>query len=256
MTVRVLTFVIHLRHARLRHENAEKIAQESRFPAEIIDAIDATEPNAPSLDGSYRPGLNEPVYPFPLRRTEVACFLSHRLCWQKIIDEGCAAGLVIEDDVKFVKPEFDTALDLALKHFASDSYIRFPIKAREKPDRIIEQRDGTTLFRPRYIGRSCCCQLVGREAAKRLLDASIKFDRPVDTFIQMPWITGIQTLTIIPAGVCEISNEIGGSTIHQKKPPRTVLRSITREARRSIYRWRLRRAARTNNIAATGITPT
>jgi GR25 family glycosyltransferase involved in LPS biosynthesis len=76
--------------------------------------------------------------------------------------------------------------------------------------------------------------VVSHGAAKRLLELTEKFDRPVDTFLQMSWVTGIRPRVIIPSGVNEISNRLNGSTIHIKK--RTLLDTFSRNLLRPVYR--------------------
>ncbi len=81
-------------------------------------------------------------------------------------------------------------------------------------------------------------QLVSYEAAETLLSVTGKFDRPVDTTVQMKWITGLQPHSIVPGGIKEISSMLGGSTVQQRK---TSLEKLKREVMRPIYRMRVRR---------------
>jgi GR25 family glycosyltransferase involved in LPS biosynthesis len=77
---------------------------------------------------------------------------------------------------------------------------------------------------------------VGKGAAQRLLDASAQIDRPVDTFLQMHWITGQPIHAILPNGNAEVAHQIGGSTIQTKIPAQGKL---AREFKRLIYRARI-----------------
>lgn len=94
------------------------------------------------------------------------------------------------------------------------------------------------MFLPKIIGLQTVCQIVGRTAAIRLLAATEILDRPVDTLMQMNWVTGQPVHTILPNGVLELTQELGGgSTIRTKSPARNFL---TREFRRSKYRAQLK----------------
>jgi GR25 family glycosyltransferase involved in LPS biosynthesis len=77
-------------------------------------------------------------------------------------------------------------------------------------------------------------QLVGREAARRLLETSSTFDRPVDSFVQMNWVHGARVLSARPIVIREIGDVLGGSVIH---PLRVGIRHrLVREVRRPLIR--------------------
>lgn len=182
---------------------------------------------------AYRPGLWSPIYPFALRPTEVACFLSHRKCWKRIVDERLDAGLILEDDVEF-DPEFiRSAVALAANHGGRSAYVRLPIRDREKPSKIVAKDGGLTLFYPKVVALGAQGQLVGFEAARKLLQATEIFDRPVDTFLQMRWVHGVNVLVVWPPTLREISSDLGGSLIQKRTP---ILGKFKREINRLRYR--------------------
>jgi len=89
-------------------------------------------------------------------------------------------------------------------------------------------------------------QLVGRDAAAALLEATGQFDRPVDTSLQLRLSGKVQILTSYPVCVREISREVGGSTIQKKSKP---LREIAeREVKRAWYRTLLRMNKRASGL--------
>jgi GR25 family glycosyltransferase involved in LPS biosynthesis len=147
---------------------------------------------------------------------EVGCFLSHRACWQRIVDEGWNYALVAEDDLAVDIRIWPDVMSLIDRHADENSFIRMPAKAREHAARTVAQHGQAGLFVPQLIGLQTVCQVVGRAAARRLLAASEIIDRPVDTFLQMHWITGQTVHTILPNGVSELTAETGGSTIQKK----------------------------------------
>lgn len=77
-------------------------------------------------------------------------------------------------------------------------------------------------------------QLVGREAAMRLLEASHTFDRPVDSFVQMHWVHGARVLSARPIVVHEICGQLGGSVIHA--PHEDLFEKVIREVQRPLLR--------------------
>ncbi len=229
------TFIIHMAGDRKRAPNVRQLLD--RLPeAEIVDAVRGADVLAAG-GVETRPGdLHAPGYPFALSGGEVGCFLSHRACWQRIVEEGLDHALIVEDDLSPISPEWEAALQLARAHAGRDSYIRLPAKPREIPVAMVAKKGPALLFLPRVIGLQTVAQIVGQDAARRLLAASETIDRPVDSFVQMHWVTGQRVHTVRPSGVRELTEELGGSTI-QKRPAGS---RALREIRRAIYRARIR----------------
>lgn len=235
MARKACVLTIHLESA------SERLPQVRKNEASIT--LDSRRIAAVSSDDAkrelYEPNLHNPPYPFPLQSAELACFESHRRAWQCIVDSEFDFGLVVEDDADIIDPAFSTALELALEHALPEDLVRFPIKHRERIAKTIASTRDTQLYLPDHIGLGCVCQLVGRDAAKRLLATSEKVDRPVDAFIQLFWLTGVYPLCVAPSGVKEVSDELGGSLIHRRNIV-SVERVLTRTVKRFLYRTRLR----------------
>jgi glycosyl transferase, family 25 len=229
-------FVIHLARATQRKAQVARIGQSCPVPCEVVNATDGRMMSQAELE-AHRPNLLSPTYPFKLGRPEIATFLSHRVCWQRIVDEDLDAGLVFEDDVEIDPVAFDGALSLVLENFTQQDYVRFSVRDREKPDVVLASSAFATLFRPAAIGLGAVCQLVGRDAAVRLLAATKTFDRPIDTFLQMSWQHGVPMLSVRPSGVAEISQTLGGSLINTGS--KTLYGKLHHEVMRVIYRFKI-----------------
>ncbi|WP_425044431.1 glycosyltransferase family 25 protein [Primorskyibacter sp. S87] len=201
--------------------------------AEIMDAVIGRDVLANGGVDLRSGNLHHPSYPFSLGPGEVGCFLSHRRCWQRIVDGNLEFALIVEDDLAVSEPGWSDALALVMAHASVESFIRLPAKKREKPVMMVAQQGASRLFLPRHIGLQTVAQVVGRNAAARLLAASEVIDRPVDTFLQMHWATNQQVHTILPNGVTEITDELGGSTIQKKSRANGKL---AREIKRAAYR--------------------
>jgi len=224
------SYIIHMRGDQRRQANAKQLL--ATLPnARIVDAVvgnDVTDRT------EITPGTQHaPQYPFPLSPGEAGCFLSHRQCWLRIIEQAHDFALIAEDDLCIDPTLWPEVLDLIHSHASADTYIRIPAKNRERSASDVARRDRAKLFLPRIIGLQTVLQVVGRNAAKRLLAASEVLDRPVDTFVQMHWVTGQPVHTIYPNGIQELTTELGGSTIQKKSRAGNVL---TREIKRAWYR--------------------
>ena len=233
-------YVLHLERAASRRPLALALAESLPLPTSILPAIDGKLLSASDVSRAYRPRLHTPQYPFALRDTEIGCFLSHRRAWQSILEDGCEAGLVVEDDVCIASRSFDDVLHAAITSMRAEEYVRFPVRERGKAGEIARTTCGATLLEPFLPGLGMQMQLVGREAARRLLEASAPFDRPVDSFVQMQWIHHARVLSAHPTVVRECGAQHGGSTVQQAPPG--LAAKISHEVRRPLLRLSIRLA--------------
>ncbi|MDJ0522233.1 MAG: glycosyltransferase family 25 protein [Planctomycetota bacterium] len=61
---------------------------------ERVQAVDARD-----LAGDPREGIRVPSNPYPFTLPEIACYQSHRRCWEILVDSGASNALILEDDV-------------------------------------------------------------------------------------------------------------------------------------------------------------
>ncbi|MGO1161108.1 glycosyltransferase family 25 protein [Brucella pseudogrignonensis] len=231
----IKAFIIHLARAKDRRPQVEKLLRELPVKTEVIDAVDSQTLPDTDIKRVYKRKLHAPRYPFALSKNEIACFLSHRKAWQAIVDQGLDAGFVIEDDIELTDV-FNAAFHAVTNHFEPGSFVRFTFRDREQ-GREVFRNDQLRIIIPNPIGLGMVAQLVSFDAAKKLLAVTEQFDRPVDTTLQMRWVTGLQPLAVIPGGVKEISAALGGTTIQHKK---SFKDKLAREILRPIYRMRVR----------------
>ncbi|MBQ0709411.1 MULTISPECIES: glycosyltransferase family 25 protein [unclassified Ochrobactrum] len=235
----VKAFIIHLERATDRQPQVQELIRELPIETEIVNAIDGRTLDTQTINRVYRRSAHSPRYPFALSTNEIACFLSHRKAWQAIVDQRLDAGLVLEDDVELT-PEFAAAYSMACRVLKADSFIRFPFRERES-GRVVLTTETTRIIEPVPVGLGMVAQLIGQEAAQRLLSATEVFDRPVDTTAQMSWVTGLKPLSVLPGGVKEISVQLGGSTIQKS---RSLPDKLKREILRPLYRWKIKSRSR------------
>lgn len=229
------SFVIHMSSSTARRPNADQLCAD--LPnAELFEAVNGRDPDQIAGVQLYPGNLHRPHYPFALRPAEIGVFESHRRIWRKLVEENIDLAIITEDDLRIDPDRMTRALDMLAPLATPDHFIRIPVKQREVPAQILAEQNGLRLILPKVIGLQCVCQVVGRRAAERLLAATDKIDRPVDTFLQMHWLTGQPILALQGSGNQEVAREIGGSTI-QTKPP--LSDKLTREFKRAAYRAQL-----------------
>lgn len=232
------SLIIHLDRAAARQEQVERIKSAIPFETEVVSAIDSQSSNEENCAayGRYSSRVLQPVYPQLLSKSEIACFRSHRKCWQEILNQNLDAALILEDDVELDVNTFPGALELVMSAIKVGDFVRFPYKEREKKGKVISSNGEIVLRLPQRIALGMQVQLVTRDAARRLLEQTAFFDRPVDCFLQMPWEHGARVLSVWPSGVKEISAELGGSMIRHKE---YSLKKVKREFLRPLYRLQI-----------------
>lgn len=239
----MMTFVVHLERSVARKAQTEAIRAQSPFPMEVISAVDALASSGSSDEvwGLYQSDLWGPQYPYPLKESEIACFRSHRKCWAMIIEKGLDAALIVEDDVEIDPQVFTAALSVVVSALSPGDFVRFPHKKRNEDGETLASEGQIVLSRPRKIALGMVAQLVTRDAATKLLEATEVFDRPVDCVLQMPWKHNARVLSVWPSGIHEKSADLGGSTIGHKA---YGFAKIKREIKRPIYRYRISQMSR------------
>lgn len=236
--MRIRGFIIHLERAVPRRRQAEACAASLPMPAEIMAAVDGRLMSDDERQAVVRRRLLAPRYPFELSQGETACFLSHRKAWQRIVDSGLDAGLIVEDDVAPASDAFSAAIESAVETAQPEEFIRFPMHDRGEQGAVVRTAGPIRFIEPRLPGLNMQMQLVGRDAARLLLAASERFDRPVDSFVQMQWIHGARVLTTRPVVIRELGGQLGGSVIQNKRM--NLVEKFVHEFQRPLHRFSIR----------------
>ena len=232
------TLVIHLARAEGRRSQVDKLLVGTPYPARVLDAVDGEQiPSAERNATIASRPLFSPPYPFPLGSGEYGCFQSHRKAWQLILDEGMDAALILEDDVALT-PLFADSVAFAIEHVDAYGYVQLQTRMVSRTA-VISQVGGLCLVQPRVTPLRTSVQVVSRWAAKKLLSMTETIDRPVDSFLQSHWHTGLHITCVLPSGVEDRTQETGGSTISSKRP---VWEKVKRELKRVFLRGRYRRS--------------
>ncbi|MDF1598508.1 glycosyltransferase family 25 protein [Mesorhizobium sp. YIM 152430] len=122
-----------------------------------------------------------------LSRGETACFISHRRCWQVLVESGESHGVVLEDDVFFgegAAPFFLNA-DWFPKEAGIvklETYLA-PTRIAKAPVANVEGRE-VHLLTGRHLGAGAYA--LDAATARMLVEASAAIDRQVDDFLFDP----------------------------------------------------------------------
>ncbi|WP_306152666.1 glycosyltransferase family 25 protein [Roseovarius sp. MMSF_3281] len=243
-------YVLHLERATARRANAQALLDTCGLEGEIWPAVDGAQCPADEIENAVGTGLFDPPYPFPLKTGEVGCFLSHRAIWADMQQRQADAALIIEDDAGLDPKSFAKAFDLAQRHIGSLGYIQFQTRPQKGPVTAIDHAGDMALIVPQLGGLRTTAQLVSRETAAHLLARSSPFDRPVDTFVQSHWHTGLRPAMIFPSGIAEIAGQLDGSTIQSSQ--KSLRERLSREWHRGRFRRRVAHSSERSRAPATG----
>ena len=213
--------------------NVQSLSARLPIESEIVAAVDGTRLTRQELDQAYARRRFRPRYPFALMATEIGAFLSHRAAWRRIVDENLDFAFVFEDDAEIDPAQFAALLEFATAERAAWDYVLLPAKPIRK-GAVVARRGALSLLRPDTPPLRAIGQIVSRAAAERLLDRTLPFDRPVDTLLQMTWVTGQPMLVASPSPVRDISRETGGTTV--QRTSMGLAERLHHEAMRPIYR--------------------
>jgi GR25 family glycosyltransferase involved in LPS biosynthesis len=226
-------FILHLERASSRLPNVQALTASLPIESEVVAAIDGAGLSAHEVDEAYAPRRFQPRYPFALTRTEVGVFLSHRAAWRRIVDEALDFAFIFEDDAQIDASAFRELIEFVTLERLAWDYVLLPAKPIRNGTPVA-RRGGLALLRPDAPPLRAIAQIVSRAAAERLLERTLPFDRPVDTFMQMTWVTGQPVLVASPSPVQDVSRETGGSTVQRKSM--SLAERLRHEAIRPIYR--------------------
>ena len=229
-------YILHLERAISRAANVQSLGARLPIASEIIAAVDGARLSQAELDRAYARRRFQPRYPFALTATEVGVFLSHRAAWRRIVDEKLDFAVIFEDDAQIDTDPFAALIEFVTVERAAWDYVLMPATP-VRNGAAVARRGALALLRPDAPPLRAIGQIVSRAAAERLLDRTLPFDRPVDTLLQMTWVTGQPVLVASPSPVRDVSHETGGTTVQRRSMG--LAERIHHEAMRPIYRARV-----------------
>jgi GR25 family glycosyltransferase involved in LPS biosynthesis len=241
-------FILHLERATGRRPAVEALRAALPLKSEILPAVDGGRLSAEETKAAYVRSRFAPRYPFALHPPEIGAFLSHRAAWRRIVDDRLDFACVFEDDAEIDPGRFASLLDFAVAERSAWEYLILPAAGLEPTGAVVVRSGELALLRPHSPPLRAIGQMVSRAAAERLLSVTEPFDRPVDTFLQMAWVTGVTMLAATPAAIRDVSRETGGTTVQLKRM--SAVERLRHEIMRPIYRAKVLALYRRHEAAA------
>lgn len=229
----MLSFVINLDSSVGRMKQISTQLNQLNITFERVPAIDGrklSETQIKKLSFSVEDREIRVRFTRDLTAGEIGCFLSHKLCWRKLIDSAEEWALIMEDDIRISS--------LASSYMQTDEWIPDSVKICQlsclKQDQhgkigteIKKVDDNFRLVNPIYpTPLGCQAYFISREFAAEAIRLSKKLPAPVDDFLFSPWfdlswkfkIWRINPVLVIPSS--QIGSDIGSrNKKHVNKAP-------------------------------------
>ncbi len=164
--------------------------------------------------------------PGGLTKGEIACFYSHRVCWQQIVNSGKQYAAVLEDDIIFSR-DADVFLSDTSWIPQNADIIKLEVLTKkiitDISPRLVMNGKAITRFYSSNLGTAA--YIISKEAAAKLLKMTDRFYVPIDHVMfgsLFPYFSQLICYQVVPA-ICIQDSEFHGdncvfkSTIDNRK---------------------------------------
>nr|WP_136252784.1 glycosyltransferase family 25 protein [Ningiella ruwaisensis] len=190
-------FVINLDRSEGRLKKASTQLDNLGIKFERISAVDGRAISREELYKHYCIEQNKQKYHRALTPGEIACYLSHRKAWQQIVERALPAAIILEDDF-LIESGLENILALVASNRKFD-YVKLANQlGRPRKTKVLEMVGSGELVAFKKVPAQTCAQLVSLNGAKRLLEFSDRFYRPIDVDLQHWWEINIEIIGLQP----------------------------------------------------------
>lgn len=157
----------------------------------------------------------------PLSNGEKGCYASHLRSWQQLLDGDAPAMVVFEDDVRLL-PQLPQALAAIEALPADGSWDMIKLYGRE-PEKIANQgplvAGGLQLISYQRVPSFAAGYVISRSGARKMLEARVPFDRPVDVDIRFWFENDLRVYGVYPSVIALDDTSEVSSIWAQKEAP-------------------------------------
>jgi len=233
MTAQLPIYVINLPESTARRESIEQQAERLGFTPRFFEAVDGRAGEHP-LFGRVNQEKRLRLKGRPFKPGELGVWASHYLLWEKCVREN-QAMVILEDDAQ-LKPNFPEFLDSSAKITELFPYLRlFEGNFASKKLATVE---GFHVHRYWRNPLRTTGYLLAPSAAKAFLSKADEWVLPVDDYMDLAWLHGVDCVGLKPG--CVMEETEFESTIQTRAPKErlTLLHKLRREAFRHYLRMR------------------
>ena len=241
MSVDIL--LINLLHSVKRLKEINDRLLNLNLPYTRICAVNGSTLSQKEIIRNYSSSLNKKIYRRPLSAGEIGCYMSHKKCWQFIVENNLDMCLVIEDDAAIDKC-LSHVIDLVRTYNQPWDVIKLCDPPKQKAiETSITLDENYKLCQYKKIPSRATGYLISYEGAVKLLQARKRFGRPVDDDLQYYWEFNGNVMGIEPSPIwnSESSQESDIDAGSSRKKTKTLLSSFKTPLLRLDYELNVRR---------------
>jgi glycosyl transferase family 25 len=179
-------YIINLDPAAREYEALRKSLEATEIPVERFPGVDGRKLSP----GRLREVAAKNRFYRPLLKTEIGCYLSHRLCLEKIASGSADFGLVFEDDA-VLHESFASALARLLDDRAARKtqweLLKLSDCGKNYVNKFGNAADGFSTVECHPIPARFLAQVWTRSGAAKFLKRYTTVSRPVDIDIKFSW---------------------------------------------------------------------
>lgn len=189
-------FLINLDKSTDRLQNCQRILKTVDVVAERVSAVYGADLSEEELSEAYSYEIAG-AYHKQLNPGEIGCYLSHRKAWETIVEQKLDFAIVLEDDFELCG-DLTAAVTAVTRINKPWDYIKLAGSDRKRSTTCNTVINDFELVRYQKIPARTCAQAVSLAGAKKLLQHSRPFKRPVDIDIQFWWEKSLDVYGLIP----------------------------------------------------------
>jgi glycosyl transferase family 25 len=234
-------YYINLDKSTERKSFIEKQFQKLNIPITRISATYGKELDNEFLKKEKKKHQILTHFPFP-NDGEIGICLTHFKLWKFLAEQPEDFSIVIEDDV-LIHEDFFMDLDKLLNQIATNDFLDISGKKGFYP---LKKNELMTLFLMPPV--SMIGQIIGKNAAKKLLENLSDYYAPIDVMKQDVYKHKVPLFSTNKQYVISNDKAIGGTTIQQKNLPKfsKIIREILRPFWQllALFTYKLQRCVR------------
>ncbi|MGE8440474.1 MAG: glycosyltransferase family 25 protein [Comamonas testosteroni] len=182
----------------------------------------------------------------PLSNGEKGCYASHLRSWQQLLDSDAPAMVVFEDDVRLL-PQLPQALAAIEALPADGSWDMIKLYGRE-PEKIANQgplvAGALQLISYQRVPSFAAGYVISRSGARKMLEARVPFDRPVDVDIRFWFENDLRVYGVYPSVIALDDTSEVSSIWAQRAAPTSRLQKLRKFKMKLALNWGNLRAAK------------
>lgn len=164
-----------------------------------------------------------------LTKGEVGCFISHRKCWQKLVESNENYAVILEDDL-YISDEAKQFLtninwlpqNVGLIRLSSFYSMNNRLYIKDKS--VLNSCDEYSIAKTLRYAIGTQCYVISKEFAKKAIEMTDKFECPVDEFLfnrLFEFANTCESWQLIPSVICQNDNADSSIGVRSKNTRRT-----------------------------------